>query len=75
MITYAFLCSSLQVDLVGTNAEASNNEQVVSLVKDLLGELSLGTDTNDVYVADLFNELVANKGFAVSFDLRVGVAM
>lgn len=40
----------LEVDLVGTNAEATDHNQVLSLLEDPRGELGLGTDTNHMNV-------------------------
>ena len=40
-----------EVDLVGTNAEATDNEEVLGLAKNALGELSLGADADDVDIA------------------------
>lgn len=42
--------SEIEVDLVGTDTEAANNEQVLGLAEDLFGELGLGTNTNDLDV-------------------------
>lgn len=40
--------SVIEVDLVGTDTEAADDEQVLGLTEDLLGELRLGTDTDDL---------------------------
>lgn len=45
------LGGKLEVDLVGTNTEAADDEEVCGLTEDLLGELCLGSDTNDLDVA------------------------
>jgi hypothetical protein len=53
------LGGKLEVDLVGTDTEAADDEEVCSLTEDLLSELCLGTDTNDLNVA-IDNNLLAH---------------
>ena len=43
--------SEIEVDLVGTNAEAANDQQVLGLLEDLLTQLGLGVNANDVNFA------------------------
>jgi hypothetical protein len=57
------LGSKLEVNLVGTNTEAANDEEVCGLTQDLLSELCLGTDTNDLYVAVESNLLAYVAGY------------
>ena len=40
----------LEVDLVSTDAEASDNDQVLGLLQNPLGKLGLGANTDDVNV-------------------------
>lgn len=40
----------LEVNLVGSDAEAADHNQVLSLLEDPRGELSLGADTNHMNV-------------------------
>lgn len=42
--------SVFEVDLVRADAEAANDEQVLGLTQDLLGQLGLGANTNDMHV-------------------------
>lgn len=44
------LGSKLEVDLVGTDTEAADDEEVCSLTEDLFGELCLGADTDNLNV-------------------------
>jgi hypothetical protein len=59
----------LQVDLVGTNAEAANDNQVLSVLEHVGSELGLGSDTNDVHVLDLLDQLVLGERALESLDL------
>lgn len=40
----------VQVYLVGTDAEAADDEEVLGLTKNLLGQLGLGPDSNNVNI-------------------------
>jgi hypothetical protein len=40
----------LEVDLVGTDAEASDNDEILGLLQNPLRELSLRTNTDDMNV-------------------------
>lgn len=42
--------SKLEVDLVGTDTEAADDEEVCGLTKDLFGELCFGANTDDLNV-------------------------
>ena len=44
------LSGILEVDLVGTDAEAADHNQVLGLLEDSCGELGLGADTNHMHV-------------------------
>jgi hypothetical protein len=44
------LGGELKVDLVGTDTEAADDEEVLGLSEDLLGELCLGANTDDLDV-------------------------
>lgn len=67
--TYTLLCSSLQIDLVRADTKTANGHQVLSSIKYLLGKLSLGTDTNDMDITDLFNQFITDKGLSIGLDL------
>ena len=43
-------CRVVEVDLVGTDAEASHYEQVLGFAQDFLGKLGLGSNTNDLNI-------------------------
>ena len=47
---YPASSSIFQVDLVGTNAEASNDEQVLGMFQDFSGELGLASARGEVEV-------------------------
>lgn len=60
--------SEVEVDLVGTNAEATNDKEVLGLTKDTLGQLGLGADADDVDIAgDRLLASVTEK-FLISID-------
>jgi len=61
--------SVIEVDLVGTDTEAADDEQVLGLTEDLLGELRLGTDADDLDFTNLLNELVLGQRGLESLDL------
>ena len=69
--TYTLLGSSLKVNLICTNTETTNSQQVMSFVQDFLGELCLGTNTNDMNITNLLNKFITNQSLAISFDLYV----
>lgn len=43
-------CCVVEVDLVGTDAEASHYEQVLGFAQDFLGKLGLGSNTDDLNI-------------------------
>lgn len=49
------LCSVVEVNLVGTDTEASNSKQVLCLLEDLLRQFCLGADTNDMDISALMS--------------------
>lgn len=70
LVTYTLFSSSLQIHLVCANTETTNGHQILSSIQDLLGQLGLGTNTNDVDITDLFNQLITDKGFSIGLDLN-----
>jgi hypothetical protein len=50
--------SILQVNLVRTNAKASNADKVLGMLEDILGQLGFGTNADSLYITDLFYQLV-----------------
>jgi len=54
----ALLGRDLEVNLVGTNAEAANDAQLLGRIQDLLGQLGLGPNADAVHVLDLFDQHV-----------------
>jgi hypothetical protein len=54
----ALLRCRLKVDLVCSNAEAADDDQVLGLLQHPLGELRLRADADDMHIADLLNQLV-----------------
>lgn len=45
--------SIFEVDLVGTNAEAAYNNQVLCLTENLFVKLGLGSDTNNMHISKM----------------------
>jgi hypothetical protein len=50
----------LEVDLVGTDAEAADNDQVLGLLQNPLRELGLRADTDDMNITALLEAVVRN---------------
>ncbi|MNZ98931.1 hypothetical protein D3C78_1182370 [compost metagenome] len=68
----AALACSVQVDLVGADAEATDGDQFLGTVEDLFGQLGTRTDADEVGISDLFLEFCFRQ--RASEVLDVGVA-
>ncbi len=60
------LSGVFEVDLVGTNAEAADDEQVLGLAKDLLRQFGLGADADNVDVTGRRVLLASSQAWAGS---------
>nr|POE56575.1 hypothetical protein CFP56_33547 [Quercus suber] len=64
------VCGSIfEVDLVRTDAEAADDDQVLGVLEDAVGEMCLGADADDVHVPDLLDQLVLRERTLEGFDL------
>jgi hypothetical protein len=68
-VTYTLLGSSVEVDLVSANTETTNGNQFLSRIKNLFSQLGLGTDTDNMNILDLFEQLFAIKRLGVGLNL------
>jgi hypothetical protein len=68
----AALASSIQVDLVGTDAEAADGDQLLGRIEDLFGELGARADADEVNVGNLLLQLLGGQRALEVLD--VGVA-
>lgn len=48
----------LEIDLVGTDTETSNDAQLLGGIENLLGQLCLGPDTDAVHILDLGDQIL-----------------
>lgn len=51
------LGSKIKVDLVGSNAKAPDDNQILCFAENLFAQLRLGSDSDDVYIAVVFDQL------------------
>jgi len=57
------LGSIVEVDLVGTDAEASDDNEVLCLAEDTLAQLRLGSDSDDMDITILHKSVTHLSGF------------
>src|SRR5580692_1499878 len=60
----------LEIDLIGTNAEATHREEPTSLCEGSVGDPGLAPDTNQVDVFDARRELFRAQGARQSFEVE-----
>jgi len=58
-----------EVDLVGADAEAADDDQVLGVFEDVGRELGFGADADDLHVFDLFDQFVFGEGGREGFEL------
>ena len=63
--------SMLEIDLVGTDTETSNDAQLLGSIQNLLGQLCLGADTNTVDILNLLDQHILSQCLCMCLDLMV----
>lgn len=63
------LGSVLEIDLIGADAEASNDTELFSSIEDLLGNLGLGTNADAMDITNLLNQLIFRQGLGIGLNL------
>ncbi|KPW25720.1 Uncharacterized protein ALO83_04859 [Pseudomonas cannabina pv. alisalensis] len=61
----------VQINLVGADAEAADRDQFLGAVEQLFGQLSAGTDADEVSVGDLFLQLGFRQRLGVVLDAGI----
>ncbi|MCY1446450.1 hypothetical protein D9M71_630190 [compost metagenome] len=65
------LAGGIEVDLVGTDAEAADGDELLRAVEHLFGELGARADADEVGVGDLFLQFVTREGALEVLDVGV----
>jgi hypothetical protein len=66
----AFAGGKLQVNLVGSNTKGANANEVLGLLQHFCSKLRLATNSNGVYILNLFLKSLQRQSFRVIFNFK-----